>query len=122
MKILLLMLGGALGAVARYSVTVAAARWFGPVVPAGTFLVNLSGCFLLGVMFGLGDSRGISPEFRLFFMTGFLGAYTTFSTFAVESILAQEGGRAGLAAANVLANNLCGLALAKTGLVLGRLF
>lgn len=120
-RILALALGGALGTVCRYFVSVASTKLFGAVVPAGTFLVNLSGCFLLGLMFGLGEARGVSPGFRLFFMTGFLGAYTTFSTFAVESVLAHEGGRAGLATANILANNLGGLALAKAGLILGRL-
>lgn len=120
-RILALALGGALGTVCRYSVSVASTKLFGAVVPAGTLLVNLSGCFLLGLAFGLGEARGISPGFRLFFMTGFLGAYTTFSTFALESVLAQDGGRAGMAAASILANNAGGLALAKAGLMVGRL-
>jgi CrcB protein len=121
LRYLALAIGGALGTVCRYGISIALARIFGAVVPAGTLAVNLTGCFLLGLVFGLGESRGLSPGFRLFFMTGFLGAYTTFSTFAVESVLAQEGGRAGLALGNVIANNLGGLVLAKLGLMLGRL-
>lgn len=86
-------------------------------------MVNLSGCFLIGLAFALGD-RGLSimnPSVRLFFMTGYLGALTTFSTFGLETVNAFREGRYLVLAANILTNNIIGLALVFLGLVVGRL-
>lgn len=123
MKILLVMAGGSLGALSRYSVSLLAVKLFGTTFPWGTLIVNLSGCFLIGLAFALGD-RGLSimnPSVRLFFMTGYLGALTTFSTFGLETVNALGAGRYLVAAANILANNFLGSALVFLGIVLGRL-
>jgi len=83
--------------------------------------VNLAGCLLIGIVFGLGELRGISPQFRLFFITGFLGALTTFSTFSLETVNNANNGMTTLALANIAVNNIGGLALVKAGLFLAKL-
>ena len=81
-KWLLVMLGGSLGAASRYAVSLLTARLFGPQFPYGTMVVNLAGCFLIGLLFALADrSRLLTPDVRLLLITGYLGALTTFSTF-----------------------------------------
>lgn len=122
MKILLVMAGGALGAVARYGMSWVAARWWGTGFPWGTLAVNLVGCLLIGVSFGLADRASwYRPSERLFFVTGFLGALTTFSTFSLETVNAVDGATMSTAAANLLANNIGGLALVVLGIWLGRM-
>ena len=75
MRIILVMIGGSLGALARYGVTLMAGRLVGSRFPWGTLLVNLVGCFLIGVSFALVERTNLlSPSVRLFFMTGFLPA------------------------------------------------
>ena len=88
MNILLVMAGGSIGALSRYAVSVWAARLLGTRFPWGTLTVNLAGCFLIGLAFALAE-RGfniMNPSMRLFFVTGYLGALTTFSTFGLETV------------------------------------
>jgi CrcB protein len=123
MKILFVLLGGSLGALSRYGVSLLAVKLFGVKFPWGTLIVNLSGCFLIGLAFAWGE-RGfgiMNPSVRLFFMTGFLGALTTFSTFGLEIVTALQEGRYLVAVANILANNVVGIALVFSGMVVGRL-
>ena len=121
-KWLLVMLGGSLGAASRYGVSLLSARLLGPQFPYGTMLVNLAGCFLIGLLFALADrSRLLTPDVRLLLITGYLGALTTFSTFSLETV---NAGRAGLtlqSLTNILINNLGGLSLTWLGLRLGGL-
>jgi fluoride exporter len=120
LRILLVLLGGALGALARYIVTILSTKAYGSVLPIGTLYVNLAGCLMIGLVFGLGELRGISPHFRLFFITGFLGALTTFSTYSLETINSANSGMTNLALANIAINNIGGLALVKVGLFLAK--
>lgn len=123
MKILLVLLGGSLGALSRYGVSLLAVKLFGIKFPWGTLIVNLSGCFLIGLGFAWAD-RGLSlmsPSVRLFFMTGYLGALTTFSTYGVETVTSLQEGRYLMAMANILANNVLGAALVFLGILAGRL-
>ena len=107
---------GALGALARYGVSLAALRWLPPEFPYGTLFANLSGCFLLGALTELTLEKGLlAPEWRAVAGTGFLGAFTTFSTFGVETLQAMEAGEWGIAAANVGFNVVAGIALAAAG-------
>ncbi|MBI5062373.1 MAG: fluoride efflux transporter CrcB [Desulfatitalea sp.] len=121
-KLLLVMFGGSLGAASRYGVGLLAVKLWGPGFPWGTLVVNLVGCFLIGLLFSLADRvRLLTPEMRLFLITGYLGALTTFSSFALETV---NAGRVGLMLqplANILMNNLGGLALTFLGLWLGSL-
>jgi fluoride exporter len=116
-KILLVMAGGSLGAVGRYMVSLGAMRLFGSGLSWGTFLANMIGCFLIGVIFALVDRvPWLTPSVRLFFMTGFLGALTTFSTYALEVVTAIRGGGFGVAAITFLANNIGGIGLVLAGI------
>lgn len=121
-KLLIVMLGGSLGAASRYSIGLLAAKAWGTQFPWGTVTVNLIGCFLIGLIFALADRvRLLTPDVRLLLITGFLGALTTFSSFSLETV---NAGRAGLTLqplVNILVNNLGGLALTLIGLWLGGL-
>ena len=86
-------LAGALGALARYGLSGWVHRFAGPDFPAGTLAVNLAGCFVLGLLTELARHVGwVSPEVRVWVGIGFLGAFTTFSTFGVETFRAAEAG------------------------------
>ncbi|MDD2604311.1 MAG: fluoride efflux transporter CrcB [Desulfobacterales bacterium] len=121
-KVLLVMIGGGLGAVSRYGIGLLAARLWGSHFPWGTLAVNLLGCFFIGLLFALVDrARFLTPHLRLLLVTGYLGALTTFSTFALETV---NAGRLGLALqplANILVNNIGGLALVVIGMRVGGL-
>jgi CrcB protein len=114
MKILLVMVGGFLGAICRYGVgeLVVAEQGF----PFGTLLVNLIGCFLLGWLLTFMAQRNKKrPYITLFFGTGFTGSFTTFSTFSVETIQLFEKGQVFLAVMYVLFSLLIGLLLVFLG-------
>ncbi len=116
----LVMCGGGLGAASRYGISLLAARIIGTSFPWGTLAVNLSGCFLIGLLLALADrTRFLTPDMRLLIITGYLGALTTFSTFSLETVSA---GRAGLILqplANILANNIGGITLTFLGIWVG---
>jgi len=112
---------GGLGALARYGVGLAAFRLFGPHFPVGTLLVNVLGAFLLGVVMVLGEEAvAISPALRSALAIGFLGAFTTFSTFSYDTVMAWQHGKAGLAWLNVGLNLVLGIAAAWGGLTATR--
>jgi fluoride exporter len=121
-KWLLVMLGGSLGAASRYGIGLVTAKLLGTNFPWGTLTVNLSGCFIVGLLFALADrSHLLTADVRLFLITGYLGALTTFSSFSLETV---NAGRASLtlqALTNILINNLGGLTLTYLGLRLGGL-
>lgn len=120
MKIVFLLFGGAIGALVRYWVSILATRFFGTGFPIGTLIVNLTGCLLIGLVFGLGEQKGISPAFRLFFITGFLGALTTFSAYGLETLNNADNGAMNTAIINIALNNIGGLLLVKAGLILSK--
>jgi len=112
-------LGGALGAVGRYLVSVTALRLTGDGFPWGTFTVNVTGSFLMGVLVVvLGQFNGmrLSP----FLVTGVLGGFTTFSAFSLDAMTLYERGQAGVAAAYVLASVSLSLAGIVAGLAVAR--
>lgn len=121
-KVILLVVGGSLGTLSRYALGRYLGQLWGESFPWGTLVINLTGCFLIGLAFTLGYERNtLSPSVRLAFMTGFLGAYTTFSTYALESVGLARREMTGLAAVNVMASTLGGLLLVMAGMWLGRL-
>jgi len=121
MQLSLAMAAGALGCGARYLLSGAVQRVAGSSFPWGTLTVNLVGCLAAGFLFAAFEGRwAVGPEARIAIMIGFLGSFTTFSTFALESgLLLQE--RAWFAlAVNLLAQNALGLVAVLLGLALGR--
>lgn len=97
--VVLVMIGGAIGAPARFVVSVALTRAFhGPSFPVATFVVNVIGSFLLAALTWVaGERYDVSPSLRVLLGTGMLGAFTTYSTFSVETLLLLERDRTGLA-------------------------
>src|SRR4051812_4380595 len=122
MEYLLIGLGGVLGANARYVVAGWAARRFGLIFPYGTFLINLSGSFILGLFTAFMLKHPTSHYRHLFFAVGFLGAYTTFSTFSLESLQLLQNGRAWLSLTYVVSSAVLGVLSAWLGFSLGREF
>ena len=121
-KIFLVMIGGSLGAISRYGISLLGVKLGGSHFPWGTMAANLTGCFLIGLIFTLADrSRILTPDIRLLLITGYLGALTTFSSFALESVNIARDGSNFLFLTNVLVNNIGGLFLAFLGMWLGRL-
>ena len=120
-QILAVALGGAAGALARHGVSTAVAAAFGPRFPLGTLVVNVAGSFAMGWLFALFAERvHVSPEMRLLVMTGLLGAFTTFSTFSVETLALLHAGRWLAGAANVVLGVALCLAAAWLGTLLVR--
>lgn len=108
---------GGLGAAARYLLDGWVQTRVDRPLPVGTFVINVSGSFVLGLLVGLVLAHRLSPDVRLIAGTGFLGGYTTFSTFAYETVqLAAEGSRR-LALANVAGSVTAGIVAAAAGLL-----
>lgn len=107
--------GGALGALLRYGVSGWTYRYFSGVFPLGTLVVNLTGSFLIGLLWGIFEISAIPQNVRLFLFTGILGAFTTFSTFSLESFSLTRDGEYGFLLWNVLSHVLAGIALVFAG-------
>src|SRR5580704_3740356 len=90
--ITLVGIGGAIGSILRYLVSTLIHNKFLSTFPFGTLVVNVTGCFLIGVVYAFAEKNSISPEWRFFLATGICGGYTTFSTFSLESFsLVRDG-------------------------------
>ena len=114
-------LGGAAGAVSRYAVDDLVGRATGGSLALGTFVVNISGSFVLGVLFALVMERAMLPDdVRPALMIGFIGAYTTFSTWMLESWRLASDGAMLLAAANLVGSVAVGLVAVVAGIAVGR--
>jgi CrcB protein len=123
--LLLVAGGGAAGSVLRYLVSGVAQRMLVPgagtlaTFPAGTLVVNVTGSLLIGLLAGLAESRAVfGPEVRLLLVTGFLGGYTTFSAFSLETLLLLRAGQTATAFAAVGLQVLLGVAAAWAGFAL----
>jgi CrcB protein len=122
-KILLVFIGGGLGSLSRYGTTVLSARMFGTHFPWGTLIVNSVGCFLIGIAVALAEhNHPASHISRLFIMVGFLGGFTTFSTFGLETMNAARAGAYLPMLLNMLANNAGGLFMVGLGMLGVRVF
>ena len=121
MQLLLVGLGGFAGAVARWLVDGWVSERNPSAFPVGTLVVNLTGSFLLGVLFAWVIERNVLPaDVRAPVMIGFIGAYTTFSTFMLESWRLVEDGAWALATANLVGSVVLGLVAVVAGLAVGR--
>jgi len=120
--LVLVMVGGGVGAGLRHLVNLAAARLAGTGFPAGTMTVNIVGSFVMGLLvawLALRFSEG-GQHVRLFLATGVLGGFTTFSSFSLDAYALWERGAHGTAVAYVLISVVVGLAALGAGLMLGR--
>lgn len=115
-KILLVFLGGGLGAVSRFLVTTALAGKLGNF-PLGTLTANLFGSLLMGLVLGI--LAGRFDSIRLFVAVGFLGGFTTFSSFSAETLTLIQNGQIFAAAANVIVSVVAGLGACAVGLKIG---
>jgi len=119
---LLIALAGAAGAVSRYGVGLWAHRQFGSHFAFGTLIVNIMGCLILGFVLEMEvRTDWVSHSIRLFLAVGFLGAFTTFSTFGFETLKFLQEGSPNLALLNVAANLLFGLLAVWLGWMMARL-
>lgn len=121
MKWVLLFAAGGLGTLCRYGLSNLVQRQAGLHFPWGTFAVNLLGCFLFGLLWSLFENRvDISREVRAVVLVGFLGGFTTFSSFAFEAAGLLRDGAWLAAAGHLLGQNVLGVALVFAGLLVGR--
>lgn len=121
LQIALVGLGGFLGANARYWLGLWVNSRAQSVFPYGTLTVNIAGSFILGLLTALWLTRGGGdPRLKLLIGTGFLGAFTTFSTYMVESVNLMLAGKPSLALLNVLGSVLLGITFAFLGMWLGK--
>lgn len=113
---LIIGIGGFLGAIARYVVSAWIGQRWGRSFPLGTFAINVSGSFLIGLLMSLFTERFmVNPQWRLFLTVGFLGAYTTFSTFEYETGSLLRDGEWLVAALNIGVSVVAGFAALKIG-------
>jgi len=122
-KLLWIAVAGGAGTLARFGLTSAVTRWTGDSFPYGTLTVNVLGSFLFGVVWILADQRElISSEARLIILTGFMGAFTTFSTFAFETGQFLRDAQWLTAGSNLLLQNVVGITALLLGFAVGRWF
>lgn len=112
--------GGFVGAALRYAVGGLVSRVLPPDFPWSTFVVNVSGCFVIGLLAVLTERGPVAPSTRLFLMVGVLGGYTTFSTFGYETPNLVREGSHGLAVANAVGQVLVGLTGVWAGMTVAR--
>ena len=113
-------LGGAFGAMLRYGVGGWVNALFGGTIYGGTLAVNLMGCFLMGLLWGLFEQSILHPSFRGLTVIGILGAFTTFSSFGLENFILIRHQHWRALVANILVNNMGGIFLVFIGYLLSR--
>ena len=122
MKYLWVGLGGALGSIARYVVGLVVYERMGTRFPYGTFVINVSGCFIIGLVLTMLDERlGLSPAWREAIPIGFVGAFTTFSTFEYETLRAVQHGQGATALTYVAGSVALGFAAVWAGAMVGKI-
>jgi len=118
LKTIFVALAGMLGTLLRYWLSGFVARQYGETFPWGTMAVNLIGCFLAGAVFYLTQERFlVSPVLRTIILIGFLGGFTTFSSYGLQTFTLLRDGEFGLALLNIGASNVFGLFMVWTGYV-----
>jgi fluoride exporter len=121
MNYLLVFIGGGLGSSLRHTVNVVSARYLGTAFPYHTFIINITGSIVMGLIAGYLAFKGDAAQsWRLFLMTGILGGYTTFSAFSLDTAMLYERGEIGLALFYVLGSVVFSIAGLFAGLSLVR--
>lgn len=119
-KVLILITGGAIGTVLRYGVSMWVQRLLQYSFPFGILSVNVIGSFLIGFCWSLAESYNFSVNTRVFLFTGLFGGFTTFSSFALDTMSLMKTGDYKLAFINILASNVLGLIAVFLGLLVGK--
>jgi CrcB protein len=120
-RVLLVGLGGAIGSVLRFLTSMLATSWFGADFPYGTFIVNLVGSFLIGLIQEVGtDTLLLSDTTRIFLTTGIMGGLTTYSSFSYETVRLMEAHAWPQAWINIIATTVLCLSLCFLGIAVGR--
>jgi fluoride exporter len=121
-RLLLIGFAGLVGTLCRYGLSGLVARRFGETFPTGTIIVNVVGCFLAGFLYYLFQERFLAGEVvRTAVMIGFLGGFTTFSSFALQTLTLLKDGEVFLATLNIAISNVAGLLMVWVGYSLARL-
>lgn len=121
-NIILVALGGALGATSRYGITILTSKLWGTDFPFGTFISNITGCFIIGLFLTLAiEKLGLDPRYRLLVATGFLGGLTTFSSYTYESFALLQGNNFPAAGLNLSLNLILGFGATWLGVIIARL-
>lgn len=118
MQLIAIGVGGAIGAVLRFIISGIAYNVLGQNFPWGTLVVNMIGCFLIGLLSQLFEEIAISPNLRVLVLVGGLGAFTTFSTYALENVNLLRDGQFGIAFLDILASTALGLIFVFLGMAL----
>lgn len=114
--VFLVGMGGFFGSICRYLIYVGTLKWSIQPFPIGTFLVNIIGCFLIGIIYGLAEKGDVlNSQWRLLLGTGFCGGFTTFSTFAYENLNLASSKEWGIVLTYTSLSVLAGFALAWAG-------
>jgi len=120
---LIIGLGGFLGSISRYWLSLTVDKTFFGAYPYGTFTVNIIGCFLLGLIYAFADREQLmTQEMRFFLATGFCGSFTTFSTFSYENQLLYQEGEWTTLITYIVLSVVLGILATIAGVALGKLF
>ncbi len=117
-----LLLGGVIGTLLRYLLSAYAYQFTSGLFPVGTVTVNLAGCLVIGLLWGALDVDNLSQEMRNLIFIGLLGAFTTYSTYSLDTLNLFRFGEWKLAVVNVLVSNIGGILLTALGFFIGRWF
>ena len=120
LHVIMVAVGGALGAVTRYGVALLVERFWDYPWPLATWAVNFAGCVLIGILVPILGRGGIPEQMQYLLVVGFLGSLTTFSTFSLETMVYWENGLAGQALLNAAGSVLVGCFCVWVGLQIGR--
>lgn len=118
--ILFIALGGSLGAVARYIISKNIQSLFNVIFPFGTLFVNATGSFIIGFLFNFFENTVVSNDMKSFLTIGFLGAYTTFSTYSLETVNFLKDNELKISALNILSNNIICIVMVVAGIFVSR--
>ncbi|MEI7542729.1 MAG: fluoride efflux transporter CrcB [bacterium] len=122
LNFILVIIGGGIGSAARFGLSTWVNQFMQvkSIFPYGTLTVNLAGSFLAGFIWGLSTESTMKPETRIFLLVGFMGGFTTFSSYALESYNLFNNGEIKNALINILVNNIGSLLLVIAGVILSK--
>lgn len=120
LTLIYIAIGGAVGALLRYTVSGYTYKYLNGFLPWGTLAVNLIGCFAIGFLWNVFENIAYSPNTRALIFIGILGAFTTFSTFGLESFSLIKEGEIKFAVLNILVSNIAGIALVFIGYLISK--